>query len=346
MPDTKHIFSLHDKAYSLPPELSGRERSAVNLLYINSASRAYSVLRFADIVDILEDESLLVFNDSLTIPAKFTVIVERTGEPATVHVGSLPGHYVVEIRSNGLRTENGDILIFPEGGKLRLLERMAAFPRYWIASPESGFNLLSAGLSFGSYINYGNFEYRPSDGVYVSEFARNPGSVEYPSASRPFTEDLILRLKDKGVNIVTLTLHCNLASLDADEFWMSERLLPEHYSVSEKTASALNAQINSGGKIIAVGTSVVRALETVYKEQLFTAGEGWTDIFIRNSLKSPISGLITGMHDPSTSHILLLGAFCPLGLLVSAYQTAEDYGFRWHEFGDAALLMRDSKAPG
>lgn len=343
MRDTKQIFSFQEKSYSPPPESIGRKRSDVKLLYVRDTTKFYSILRFEDIAKIIPRDSLLLFNDSMIIPARFNVILERTKKNLLVHVGRLPDSYVVEIRVGKLEAREGDRLIFEDGSMLQLHSRMPSFSRYWIAYPDGRFDLEKLGFKFGSYINYGNFEYRPHDGVYSSEFAKVPGSVEYPSASRAFTQDILCALRDKNVEIRTLTLHCNLASLDADEFWTSEKLLPEYYNVPAETASVLNRKINSGGKVIAVGTSVVRALETIYDGHQYVPGNGWTDIFIKKSLRSPISGLVTGMHDPSTSHILLLEAFCSPELLVSAYQTAEEYGFRWHEFGDVALIVREPR---
>ena len=146
-------------------------------------------------------------------------------------------------------------------------------------------------------------------------------------------------LRKRGVAIETVTLHCNLASLDASEFSPSETLPEERFQVTEGVAESLNSAMDDGRKIIAVGTSAARALESSWGRNGFRVSSGFTDLFIRPDRKLHIDGIITGMHDPTTSHLLMLGAFSDLSLIRSAYQTAEEYGFMWHEFGDSCLIL-------
>jgi S-adenosylmethionine:tRNA ribosyltransferase-isomerase len=167
-------------------------------------------------------------------------------------------------------------------------------------------------------------------------FSREPGSAEMPSAGRAFTPAIVDRLARKGVRIAPIVLHTGVSSLETDE-----SPYPERYRVSADTARVVNDARSAGARVIAVGTTSVRALETVATEDgVVRAGQGWTDLVItpeRGLLA--VDGLLTGLHSPDTSHLSLLGALAGRNHIASAYEAALMQRYLWHEFGDLHLIL-------
>ncbi|EQD65542.1 S-adenosylmethionine:tRNA ribosyltransferase-isomerase, partial [mine drainage metagenome] len=128
-------------------------------------------------------------------------------------------------------------------------------------------------------------------------------------------------------------------SLDASEFLHQDRLLPEYFDIPARTASLLARTRENGGRIIAVGTSAARALTTVRKGGEYRSGSGFTSIFIDQDTDTGLDGIVTGMNDPTTSHLLLISAFADLSLIRGSYESANEHGFHWHEFGDISLIL-------
>ncbi|MGQ0816381.1 MAG: S-adenosylmethionine:tRNA ribosyltransferase-isomerase [Gemmatimonadota bacterium] len=171
---------------------------------------------------------------------------------------------------------------------------------------------------------------------YQTVFAREPGSVEMPSAGRPFTRALVRRLEQIGVKIAPVVLHTGVASLESDEL-----PYPERYRVPSDTADAINHARATGGRIIAVGTTVVRALESVSSpDGRVHAGSGWTDLVITPERGVyAVDAILTGLHAPRASHLSLLEAIAGRGHIAQSYQAALDHGYLWHEFGDVHLIV-------
>jgi S-adenosylmethionine:tRNA ribosyltransferase-isomerase len=197
--------------------------------------------------------------------------------------------------------------------------------------------------------------------MYQTVFATEPGSAEMPSAGRPFTAELIARLVSQGVQIAPLLLHTGVASLEHHE-----PPYEEYYRVPRDTAERVNAARHAGRHVVAVGTTVVRALETVTDERGTTfPGEGWTSLVItpERTVRS-VSGLITGFHEPHASHLTLLEQVATGGTrqqptdapihtkvcgpchLKRAYREARQLGYLWHEFGDSHLILGRRMRPG
>jgi S-adenosylmethionine:tRNA ribosyltransferase-isomerase len=158
-----------------------------------------------------------------------------------------------------------------------------------------------------------------------------------PSASRPFTHELVTDLVTRGVRISPLLLHTGVSSLEG-----SERPYPERYRVPRDTAAMINAVRHGGGRVVAAGTTVVRALATVTDDYgVVHPGEGWTDVVVTpGTPMTSVDGLLTGWHEPESSHLMMLETFAHHDELVLAYETALDRGYRWHEFGDSHLVLR------
>jgi S-adenosylmethionine:tRNA ribosyltransferase-isomerase len=173
-------------------------------------------------------------------------------------------------------------------------------------------------------------------------FAREPGSAEMPSAGRPLTPRVVAPLAQRGVRMAAVTLHTGVSSLDA-----GERPYPERYRVPEATAVAVNDARRHGGRIVAVGTTVVRALETVaLRDGSVRAGEGWTDhVVTPDRPPRVVDGIITGLHAPKATHLAMLEAFTGRERLARAYAAALDGGYLWHEFGDVHLIAPRGGGP-
>jgi S-adenosylmethionine:tRNA ribosyltransferase-isomerase len=172
--------------------------------------------------------------------------------------------------------------------------------------------------------------------LYQTVYAREPGSAEMPSAGRAFTAETLQRLKVRGVAFTTITLHTGVASLEEDE-----SPYPEFYTVPPEAADAVNAARAGRGRVIAVGTTVVRALESAADEHGWvSASQGWTDLVVtpRRGVRA-IDGLLTGFHEPKASHLAMLEAIAGRAHVEIAYQAALAGRYLWHEFGDLHLLM-------
>jgi S-adenosylmethionine:tRNA ribosyltransferase-isomerase len=172
--------------------------------------------------------------------------------------------------------------------------------------------------------------------AYQTVFAREPGSAEMPSAARPFTAELVTELVARGVLVAPVTLHSGVSSPERGEAPYAER-----YRVPAATARVVNAVQEWGGRVIAVGTTVVRALESVARaDGTVTAGEGWTTLVItlERGLRA-VDGLLTGWHERESSHLQLLEAATGAELLERSYLAARANGYRWHEFGDVHLIL-------
>ena len=170
-------------------------------------------------------------------------------------------------------------------------------------------------------------------------FGRRPGSAEIPSAGRPFTAELVTRLVAGGVMVAPVTLHTGVSSQEA-----GEAPQPERFEVPAPTAAVVNAARAGGGRVIAVGTTVTRALESAVEPagdgSRLVAARGWTSRVVTPADPPRIvDGLITGWHDPEASHLLLVEAVAGSELTQRAYAAAVEARYLWHEFGDSALLL-------
>jgi S-adenosylmethionine:tRNA ribosyltransferase-isomerase len=148
---------------------------------------------------------------------------------------------------------------------------------------------------------------------------------------------LVTDLVSRGIGVAPLVLHTGVSSLEGDE-----RPYPERYSVPRATATAIGATRQNGGRVIAIGTTVVRALATVTDDRgIVHPGSGWTDLMVTaDTPVRSIDGLVTGWHEPESTHLLMLESFAARDVLGAAYAAALDAGYLWHEFGDSHLILR------
>ena len=327
-----------------PPEARGLPRDGVRMLVSRRASGEISHHGFAELPGLLLPGDLLVINTTATLPAQVRVSAEQA-----VHFsGPRPdGSWLTELRRvtgkttvpNG-RGYPGQRLALPGGAVLTLEGRATA--RLWRARLSVA--VVPYLLHYGSPIRY---SYVPREwplSYYQTVFAQDPGSAEMPSASRPFSPSVVTRLVARGVLIAPLTLHCGVSSLEGDE-----EPYPEPYDVPPATAELVNHVRARGGRVIAGGTTVVRALETAAlrysgeggsPDGRVRAAAGWTShVVTPETGVRAVDGLLTGLHEPRSSHLRMLAAFAGPGLLARCYQAAIDTGYLWHEFGDVHLLL-------
>jgi S-adenosylmethionine:tRNA ribosyltransferase-isomerase len=327
-----------------PPEARGLTRDAVRMMVASRSSGRLTHSTFALLPAFLAEGDLVVVNTSGTIPAALTATTER-GERIVVHLSTRldDGRWVVEPRrAVGHATERWPDehpprrLLLGESASLALVERYLDSRRLWIAELDLPQPALTWLTVHGRPIRYGYVERQWPLSAYQNVYVTEPGSAEMPSAGRPFTTDVITRLVAKGVGVTPIVLHTGVASLEADEL-----PYPEHARVSATTAARVNATHDTGGRVIAVGTTVVRALESASDDaSTVHAFDGWTDLVItpERGVRA-VDGLLTGWHEPEASHLLMLEAVAGRDLLESSYAASLAEGYQWHEFGDLHLIV-------
>jgi S-adenosylmethionine:tRNA ribosyltransferase-isomerase len=329
-----------------PPEHRGLDRDGVRLLV--AAPGRLEHRRFRDLPAALAPGDLVVVNTSATVPAALPGLVD--GRRAPVHVGGRldDGAWVLEVRrpSNDgpqLDLEPDTTVHLPAGATATLL---SPFPvpgpdgvRLWRARVSKADDQLDYLRRHGRPIAYGYLRSTFPLEDRQTVFARHPGSAEMPSAGRPFTERLVVDLVTRGVAVAPVVLHCGVSSPES-----SEPPAPERYAVPPATARLVSAVRAGGGRVVAVGTTAVRALETcAAPDGSLAPGAGWTDLVLGPDRPARVvTGLVTGLHEPEASHLLLLEAVAGRPLVDEAYAAVTAPAgphYLWHEFGDAMLLL-------
>lgn len=335
-----------------PAEARGLARDAVRLLVAGPDGVEHA--RFRDLPAHLRAGDLLVVNNSATVAGQLDAQLRGrgAGRPVVLHVGArLPGgDRVVELRTAPdaaralLDASPGQRVQIGGGAELVLL---AAYPRAGSSPTGRGNRLWRARVAgdldaalrrHGRPISYGYLDRGYGLADYQTVFAGVPGSAEMPSAGRPFTPELVTRLVAQGVGVAPITLHTGFSSQEA-----GEAPQPEWYDVPAATARAVASTRADGGRVIAVGTTVTRALESaVDGAGTVQPSSGWTERVVTPA-EPPVvvDGLVTGWHDPGASHLLLVEAVAGSAVTQAAYDAASTAGYLWHEFGDAGLLLRE-----
>jgi S-adenosylmethionine:tRNA ribosyltransferase-isomerase len=347
------MIALAERRFALPPELSASEppearglaRDEVRLMVASPGGITHT--RFRDIGRFSEPGDLLVVNTSATIPAAVDG-TRACGEPVVVHFSAArdDGCWIVELRpadGSGPLSDavTGERVQLVPGGEVLL---MAAHPdrdayvgsRLWRATVDVRERVENYLARHGRPITYGYVRDRWPLEMYQTVFAREPGSAEMPSAARPFTESLVTDLVARGIAVAPVVLHAGVSSLEAGEAPQAER-----FRVPRSTALLVNTTRRAGGRVIAAGTTVTRALETVaHPDGTVVPGCGWTELVLGPERPARVvDGLITGWHDPAASHLLLLEAVAGASLVREAYDTALAERYMWHEFGDSCLFL-------
>jgi S-adenosylmethionine:tRNA ribosyltransferase-isomerase len=326
-----------------PAEARGMTRDAVRMLVAERRSGTLTHSTFGALPSFLQAGDLVVINTSAVVPA---AVAARSDDDTNlvVHLSTRldDGRWVVEPRridGHSTRRWDGPVprrLHIGQDATVTLVAPYLNSTRLWVAQldlPQPVFTWLAV---HGQPIRYGYVDRPWPIASYQNVYATEPGSSEMPSAGRPFTPEVITRLVAKGVAVSPLVLHTGVASLEATELPYPERL-----RVSASTASRVNETRRNGGRVIAVGTTVVRGLETAGgRDGVVRPIDGWTDLVITPERGvHVVDGLLTGWHEPEASHLLMLEAVAGRPLLESSYAASLQEGYLWHEFGDMHLIL-------
>ena len=329
-----------------PPEIRGSSRSDVRLLVADGNGIVHS--RFEELPRHLHEGDLLVVNDSPTMPAAIDAKRSAAG-PVTVHVSGPTqdgAGWIVELRRPDrsgpiLDALPGETLLLPATTSLQLADRVDLRGRLHRATLAGGSSMTRLLASHGRPIRYDYVGHEWGIDRYQTVFARPRrgfGSAEMPSAGRPFTPAVLADLARAGIEVAAITLHTGVSSLEAHE-----PPRPERFEVSDAAASAIAETRRRNRRVIAVGTTVVRTLETVaIAYRTVRPGRGWTDLVLDpDTPVSVVDGILTGWHPPEASHLDLIAAVAGNDRVADAYRAADSNGrYLMHEFGDAALLLR------
>jgi len=341
-----------------PAEERGVARDGVRMLVATPDGVAHR--RALDLPEVLRPGDLVVINDSRTMPASLDGITPD-GERIEVHLSTvvpasglapadalaaLSSEWVVELRKPAASGSQpsyvdrlGAVVQLPGGGRLRVHSSYPAgrtSARLWQATIGTPRRLEEYLAAFGEPIRYGYVSKPWPIGAYRTVFGKFSGSAEMPSAARPFTWRLMRRLAERGVQVESITLHCGVSSLES-----GDPPYAEWFSVPDRTARAIALAHRDGRRVIAVGTTVVRALESAVDEGAVVSKTGWTDLVITPERGvSTVDGMISGWHEADASHLEMLEAVAGRALLESSYQEALWAGYLWHEFGDIHLILR------
>ena len=344
--ETPHTHFTASTFAPQPAEERGLERDEVRLIVATPDGLSHG--QFRDLPDHLHAGDVLVVNTSATVNAEIDAVLG--GSSVVVHVAHRldDGDRVVELRAAPdaaralLGASAGDVV---KVGDVRLVLR-SPWPTDEASSPTgSGNRLWRASVRDdldrqlawnGRPIAYGYLDRRYALAAYQTVFGTRPGSAEMASAGRPFTDALVTRLVTAGVQFAPVTLHTGVSSQEA-----GEAPGPEWFEVAPTSARVINSARDNGGRVIAVGTTATRAVESSVRGRHLVAGRGWTSRVVTPA-EPPrvVDGLLTGWHDPMASHLLLVEAVAGERLTQAAYDAAVAENYLWHEFGDSALLLR------
>ncbi len=327
-----------------PAERRGLSRDGVRLLVARRGHIEHR--RFREIPLLLDPGDLVVINTSATLPAAVDGRL-ADGRSVPVHLSAVldDGTWIVELRhpsGHGPEPSAARATVVSLPGRLSL-QLTDAYPdavvrssRLWRAAPSRGVDAYEYLSRHGRPIEYGHLSARYPLADHQTVYASHPGSAEMVSAGRPFTESLLVRLVTAGVTVASVLLHTGVSSPE-----VNEPPLPERFDVPEATSRLVMSARCSGSRIVAVGTSVVRALESATTGSgEVRAASGWTDLVLSPHRRARVvNGLITGLHAPQASHLLLLDAVAGSALVDAAYDAAVHGGYLWHEFGDSMLFL-------
>lgn len=337
-----------DFYFDLPPELIAQhplpQRDSSRLLVLNRQNGAIAHRHFYDLPEYLQPGDCLVLNDSRVIPARLLGVAEKTGHPVEVVLLTDRGDGVWECLTRpGKRARVGAELNFGNGllrGRVESVE-------------ENGGNRLIRFFYQGVFLELldqlGVMPLPPyikekleDPERYQTVYSRHPGSAAAPTAGLHFTQQLLDTIRQKGVDVETITLHVGLGTFRPvkEEEIEEHQMHAEFYTIGEQTAQAVNRCRERGGKVVAVGTTACRTLETVGDEQgRLRAQSGWTDIFIYPGYRfHVVDKLVTNFHLPESTLMMLISALAGREQILKAYQTAIEQRYRFFSFGDAMLI--------
>jgi S-adenosylmethionine:tRNA ribosyltransferase-isomerase len=300
---------------------------------------------FNHLKQFLKKGDLLVLNSSRTVPAILKASWKRQGQLFSPQMEVRLAHRHNEEEWEALLIETeieiGDVLHFSSLLSAEVVGVSTSNPFQRLKFNLKGTPLIEQIYHLGQPVRYEYIEVPWALDYYQTVFASDPGSVEMPSAGRAFSWELLFELQRHGIQIAYIQLHTGLSYMMDDKWHQEPFHNYEQFNVPQETADLVCKTKAAGGRIIAVGTTVVRSLESSidpYGE--ITAQSGWTNLYIHDRFPlKVVDGLITGFHEPQTTHLQLLSAFVSQDLLMKSYRKAIDQGYYWHEFGDMNLII-------
>ena len=337
---TATIFKDAPEATS-PPEARGLRRDEVRLLVSIPSGHADS--RFFELPRILQPGDLLVVNSSKTIAASLPADGKFGRFILNLSTNFGSGLWLAEPRwdtatPGPLPISAGDS-VRVAGMDVALVAAHSEIPRLWIVKFHG--DALAGTELVGTPIRYGHVAEQFPLNAYQTVFAREPGSAEMPSAGRPFSMEVVSALQDAGVELAEIVLHTGVSSLEIDEGTDGRPpMYPEPFRVSAHTARKVNEARRLGRRVIAVGTTVVRALESAWSTGRVEPAHGYTRLFVRPARGvGAVDGLLTGFHEPRSTHLAMLHAIAGGTMIRDGYDHAIEGGYLWHEFGDSHLIL-------
>jgi S-adenosylmethionine:tRNA ribosyltransferase-isomerase len=338
---------------SAPPEARGLRRDQVRLMVSSYSTDQIKHTRFYQLDKYLSEGDVIVINTSRTRNSAL-LGTRADGSVLELHLSiHLDDNvWTVELRRiNEIgKTKHlddareGEILSLPGAVSATLQgpfvsdcnDNLKPSETLWLAKINFPQDVDDYLARYGFPIRYNYVKEKWPLSFYQTVYATEPGSAEMPSAGRPFTPRLLKRLEAKGIRIAPLILHTGVSNIETHE-----PPYKEFYRVTPETAHLVNEARASGHRVIAVGTTAIRALESVTNGEGKThAGEGWTCLVITSQRKlRAVNALITGMHEPEATHLAMLEALAGLSHIKIAYEEALRKGYLWHEFGDLHLIL-------
>jgi S-adenosylmethionine:tRNA ribosyltransferase-isomerase len=340
-------FALSEEQIATEPaEMRGRGRDDVRMMVAYRRGEGVEHRTFRELPEVLGPGDLLVVNTSGTVPAALPAI-GPAGEELRFHLSTrMPagGLWAAELRrpdgAGSSRFRGGAAgwrLELPGREWAEVLAPLTEASRLWIVRLSVAAPAVPAYLArHGRPIRYSHAAGEWPIAAYQSVFSWEPGSAEMPSAARPFTTGMVTRLVSGGVEVAPLTLHTGVSSLES-----GEAPYPEWFRVPLETARRVNSARAAGGRVVAVGTTAVRALESaVDRVGTVHPAEGWTELVVEPARGvRAVDGLLTGWHEPESTHLDMLDAVGGPELVERSYRAALRSGYLWHEFGDVHLIL-------
>ena len=341
------MLKTSDYDYNLPEELIAQtplnDRSSSRLMVINREKQTISHKHFTDILDYLSNNDVLVINDTKVIPARLIGHKEDTGAVIEVLLLKDLGNNTWEtLAKPQKRVKIGSIISFGDGLlKAKCIELL-----------DMGickFELIYEGILVEILDKLGEMPLPPyiheklqDKNRYQTVYAKNPGSAAAPTAGLHFTPELMKKIKEKGIQIIPVTLHVGLGTFRpvTEDDASKHEMHSEYYEISEESARLLNEAKKSGKRIVSVGTTSTRTLESaIHEDGLFYPECKNTNIFIYPGYKfKAIDALITNFHLPKSTLIMLVSALAGREFILKAYEEAVKERYRFFSFGDAMFI--------
>lgn len=334
--NTQSFILPHELHAAFPPERRGIRRDHVRMMTIDRKTGKVIHDSFNHLADYVKPGDMIVLNNSRTIPAALKATIDNTSQEIEVRLARSLSETSWEALVLSANVKIGDCLHFSDELSAVVTDIKRDSPLLVLRFSISGLSLIQHVYSLGEPIRYEYIEKSWDLHYYQNVYGTVPGSVELASAGRAFSWEMLLDLQKRGIQLSYLQLHTGLSYLnDNDQLSPEDNI--ERYDIPKETMAAVLKTKATGGRVIAVGTTVVRALESAVSTGIFS---GETALYIDAAFPLKIvDGIITGFHEPEASHLDMLTAFIKPEILFDAYGEAIREKYLWHEFGDINFIV-------